>query len=116
MSRLSWQNISVLCLGLSIAAVGAFLTESGTILRHGAAIAVAVFFTVKGTSRLQCKSSDVLLAFVALCFVVLSKTVPPGKITPVIFEVGTLAVLAIYPFTGLTYKAIIVNQRSHRGS
>ena len=109
-------DITVLCLGLTIAAVGALWADSGTILRHGAAIAIAVFFTVKGTSRLQCKVSDVLLVILALCLVVLSKIVPPNRISPVVFETGAVAVVPFYVFTGLTYGAIIANQRSHRGS
>ena len=92
------------------------MTEGGAILRHGAAIAIAVFFTIKGTSKLACKTSDVLLVGLALCFVVLSKTVPSKLVTLVVFEIGALAVVPIYIFTGLTYKAIIANQRSHRGN
>jgi hypothetical protein len=112
MNRFYWQNIVVLCLGISIAAVGALFTETGAILRHGAAIAIAVFFTIKGTSRLQCKLSDVLLAFLALCLVVLSKTVPSSRLNPMVFEIGALVVVPIYVFSGLSYKSIIANQRS----
>lgn len=115
MNRFSWQNITVLCLGLAIAAAGAVWTDAGIILRHGAAIAIAVFFTVKGTSRLQCKVSDILLVAFALCFVVLSKTVPPARISPVVFEAGAVVVLPFYMFTGLTYRAIIANQSGHHG-
>ena len=116
MDRFYWQNVLVLCLGIFIAVVGAVLTERGTILRHGAGIAIAVFFTIKGASKLQCKVSDVSLVALALCCVVLSKTVPPGTVAPIVFEVGALAVLPIYVFTGLTYKAIIANQKNHRGA
>jgi len=115
MNRIHWQNVLVLCFGISIAAVGAFFTEAGAILRHGGAIAIAVFFTIKGASKLQCKLSDVLLVCLALCFVILSKTALSGRLTPVVFEVGALVLVPIYMFTGLTYKAIISNQRSHRG-
>lgn len=92
------------------------MTEAGVILRHGAAIAIAVFFTIKGASKLRCRVSDILLVGLALCFVILSKTVPSKWVTPVVFEIGTLAIVPIYLFTGLTYKAIIANQRSQGGS
>ena len=116
MNRFRWQNVAVLCLGICIAAVGAFRTEAGVILRHGAGIAVAVFFVIKGASKLRCKMSDVLLGCLGLCFIILSKAVPSNWVTPVVFEVGLLIVVAIYIFTGLSYKAIIMNQKGNRGA
>jgi hypothetical protein len=106
MERYYTQNVIVLCLGIAIAAVGALFTGSGVILRHGAAIALAVFFTVKGASKLQCKLSDVLLTIAVLCLLFLSKIIPATTLSPLVFEVAALAVLPIYIFTGLTYRSI----------
>lgn len=116
MTRLHNQNIIVLCLGIGIAAVGAVFPDAGALLRHGMAIALGSLIALKGISPLPCKISDVLLAAAAFCLVTASKLVQPSMLSPRIFEVTTLILLLIYIITGLTYKSMIDNQRSQRGS
>src|SRR5258708_30302289 len=99
MARLYGQNGGVLCLGVSIGAMGAFFGDDGGILRHGTAIAVAVFFTIKGSSKLRCKLSDVLLAAVAFSLIVLSKIVPSSRLVTIVLEAGGFTGVAGFFFS-----------------
>jgi len=110
-------NVTVLILGILIAAVGTFFPlMSGSMFRNGAPIVVAVFLIGKSGSTLRCKTSDVLLSVAAFVLVVLSKIVPARVVSPVVFHVAALVVVVIFAVTGLTFKAIAVERRRRRES
>jgi hypothetical protein len=108
-------NVTVLILGILIAAVGTFFPlMSGSMFRNGAPIVVAVFLIGKGASTLRCRTSDVLLSGAAFVLVVLSKLVPSQVASPVVFHVAALALMPVFVMTGLTFKAITTERRKRK--
>jgi hypothetical protein len=116
MNRYPWENRIIVLLGLVMAGAPLFSPQSRGILVHGGSIAFAVPFILKGTSRLRCALSDVILTVLVLTLVLLATLTSPPFAPPIAFEVAALLVIAIFAATGVTFKAIAKEQKARTKS
>jgi hypothetical protein len=116
MHRYPWENRLIVLLGFVIAVAPLFSLQSRGILVHGGSIGFAVPFILKGTSRLRCSISDVVLTVVVLTLVLLAALVSPPVAPRLALEVAALLVIALFAATGVTFKAIAREQRARTKS
>jgi uncharacterized membrane protein HdeD (DUF308 family) len=108
------ENVALLCLAFAMLVVTTIFLYSGHILRSGGGFGLAALFVVKGASKLRCHLSDVVLAIVVLLLLLASKIVPPGFVRPLMFELSALILTVVFAATGLTFSAILAEQKARR--
>lgn len=116
MYTLSPGNIAILCVAfilIMVGLIGLIFPVSGKILKAGSLFGLSGFFVAKGASPLPCRNSDVLMSLSVLGLVIASK-IPSPTIFPLALEISAILLTLIFAATGLTFKAIAVEQKRRR--
>jgi hypothetical protein len=113
MYHLAKNNLVILGLAAAMTGLAFVFRGSGTVLGLGGNIALAAFFFMKGFSSLQSRGSDILLSCLVLLCLVLSRAIG-GQTAPWILEGTALILTGIFIFTGLTFKAMALEQKRKR--
>jgi hypothetical protein len=111
--RLFSENVVVIALALAICVIVLVFPEIGRMLKHGVGFGLAALLMIKGTSRLRCQKSDVLLTTGVFISILLSKTLPDNRAV-FVSEICALALVVSFAFTGLTFESIARDQRTSR--
>jgi hypothetical protein len=115
MYALSQKNGAVLLTAAAIIIVSLIFPTSGQILKLGSIFGLSAFFVAKGASSLPCRNSDVALGIGVLGLIIASK-IPGLTNSPLILEICAILLTLVFAITGLTFKAIAVEQKRRRHS
>ncbi|SRR5579884_3585635 len=100
------ENTFLALVGAGIAIMPLFSTAEHGALVHGANIAVAGPFIVKGLSGIRCKQFDVILSSLVLILVLITSFLRMGTIALMAGEICILCLLILFTVIGVMFREV----------